>query len=642
MEAERHEAYLSLAALFAPPEKITVSEWADENRVLTRESSAQTGQWKTRPYQRGPMDAFTDSKVHTIVLMVARQTLKTEVINNCIGFAIDRDPGPILVVQFRDTDCMKWSKIRLTPMLRATPCLRDKVSTEKSRSGNNTVEYKAFPGGHLSVVASASPGNLAALPIRYLFCDEIDKYPASAGASGDPISLAQGRQEEFWNRKTVLACTPTIANFSRIEKAWLESDQQEYEIRCPLCGAYQVPRWAQVKFGEGVSRRQRAEGARYHCAECDGALDDAARWRASFAGRYRATAEFNGVAGFRVNGLARIGTKLSELVDQWLKSEGHLEARKTFINEQLAETWQEPGEQLEWRVLSDRREPYAIGVVPAGGRFLTAGVDVQREDGGRLEVEVVAFGENRETWSVANRTFYGDPTQPEVWKKLETFRSEAFPHELGGELPIERMFVDSGDGTVTPFVYDWVQRQPRPQVWAIKGDRRSEQPVGPPKAAESTLRGRKRDHGIVFRLVNVDFFKAQLYADLKKRGPTDEERAKGMGYPQGYCHFPIGEEYSDEYFKQVCSEQLVRRKNRKGRVVAEWEPTRTRNEGLDKRIYAMAGAWDYGAHRFQEKHWRMMKAKASTKPMAEENPAPPAPRPRNDWFGGRTENWFRR
>lgn len=569
------------------------------------------------------MDAFTDPTVHTIVLMVARQTLKTEHINNCIGYVIDQDPGPILVVQFRDTDCVKWSKIRLSPMLRETPCLRGKVSDEKSRSGNNTVEYKAFSGGHLSVVASASPGNLAALPIRYLFCDEIDKYQSSSGSAGDPISLAQGRQEEFWNRKTVLACTPTIANSSRIERAWLESDQRKYEIRCPLCGAYQIPQWAQVKFGDGTSRKARADGARYHCTECDAALNDSLRWRASREGRYRATAEFNGTAGFWVNGLARIGTKLSSLVNEWLCSEGNLEARKTFINEQLAETWQEPGEQIEWERLVERREPYTIGTVPAGGRFLTAGVDVQREDGGRLEAEVVAWGENRESWSVCNRTLYGDPTQPEVWNRLEAMARETFPHELGGELSIERMFVDSGDGMITPFVYDWVQRQPRPQIWAIKGDRRSEQPVGAPRAVESTVHGKKRNHGIVFRLVNVDFFKAQFYADLKKRRPTDEERSKGLAYPQGYCHYPIGEEYGDEHFKQVCSEELRRRKNKKGRIVAEWEQTRARNEGLDKRIYAMAAAWEYGAHRFQQRHWEILKARTAVKRVHESPDASP-------------------
>ena len=638
------EAYRELATLWAPPPKITVSEWADEHRKLSRESSARAGQWVTRPYQREPMDAFTDPAVHTIVLMVARQTLKTEAINNCIGYAIDQDPGPMLAVQYRDTDCMKWSKIRFAPMVRETPCLRKKVAVEKSRSGQNTVEYKAFPGGHLSVVASQSPGNLAALPIRYLFCDEIDKYPPSAGSAGDPISLAQGRQEEFWNRKTVLACTPTIKNLSRIEQAWLESDQREYELRCPSCGEYQIPSWHQVKFGEGTSRKDRCNGARYVCIHCGDRWDDAKRHRASREGRYRATSEapFNGVAGFRVSGLARLGTKLSALVDEWLRSEGNTEGRKAFINEQLAELWNEPGEILEWRTLYDRREPYRVGKIPKGGLFLTAGVDVQREDGGRLECRVMAHGENRERWCVDYRIFYGSPSEPKTWQPLEAMLSETWATEGGAQLPIERMFVDSGDGEVTRYVYEWVRSQPRPRVWAIKGDSRSDQPVGPPRSVESTNAGKKIKYGTVFKLVNSNFFKAAIYADLRKRGPTEEEKQRGLSYPQGYIHIPTDSLFGEEHCKQICSEQLVTKRNRKGRRVSEWQQTRPRNEGLDTLVYADAAAWDYGVHRWQPKHWeilrkqvRGMETVATQQPAATPAPPPRRQQPRiirSDWM----------
>lgn len=638
-----------IAALWAPPPRLSVSEWADRNRKLSRESSAQAGQWKTRPYQREPMDAFTDPSVHTIVMMVARQTLKTEVINNCLGYVIDQDPGPVLVVQFRDTDCQKWSKIRLAPMLRETPCLHGKVSSEKSRSGENTVEYKAFPGGHLSVVASASPGNLAALPIRYLFCDEIDKYPASSGAAGDPISLAQGRQEEFWNRKTVLACTPTIANLSRIEQAYLESDQRVYEIPCPKCNEWQVPKWRQVRFDDAPTRRARCQSARYVCEHCSAEWNDVDRWGAIHRGRYRATAEFNGIAGFRVSGLCRLGTKLSALVDEWLRSEGNQESRKTFINEQLAELWNEPGEVLEWRTLYDRREPYAAGTVPNGGLYLTAGADVQREDGGRLEVRVLAHGENRERWCVDYRIFYGNPAEPKTWEPLERMLTETWQTERGAELPIERMFVDSGDGEVTRHVYEWVRKQPRPRVWAIKGDVRGDQPVGAPRAVESTVSGKKIKFGTVFKVVNSNFFKSAIYADLRKRPPTDEEKAAGLAYPQGYIHIPADTTHGEEHCKQICSEQLVTRRNKKGRRVADWQQTRPRNEGLDTLVYADAAAWDYGSHRWQPKHWEILRRKV--KDLEPDKPqAPAAPvvaeqsrhsQDTGSWFGER-RNWFNR
>jgi len=598
-----------LTGLLAPPERLTVTEWADKNRRLVTKSSAQNGEWVTRPYQREPMDVFTDPKVHTIVLMVARQTLKTETVQNCIGYAVDKDPGPILVVQYRDTDCRKFSKIRLMPMISATPCLASKISPSKSRSSGNTVDYKDFPGGHLSIVASGSPGNLAALPIRYLFCDEIDKYPASAGAAGDPISLAQGRQEEFWNRKTVLACTPTNIGTSRIEAAWLQSDQREYHLKCPTCGEFQIPNWrTQVRWEQDLPRHLQAESARYFCAHCDAAWNDVERWKASRHGRYSATAPFNGIAGFRVSGLARMGTKLSAMVDEWLAAQGNAHMLKTFINEQLSELWREPGEAPEWRQILDRRDPtYSAGTVPMGGLLLTAAVDVQRADGGRLEVEILAHGDNRETWSIDYRILHGDPAQPDVWDRLEKILYEMFPHESGGLMGIERMFVDSGDGSTTSAVYRWVQKQPRARVFAVKGDNRSDQPVSRPKAVELKKSGKIDKFGAILRTINVDFFKGTLYSDLTKRAPTAQELSTGQDYPQGYCHFPLDTTYGDEHFKQLCAEQLVTKRDRTGRAKTEYQQIRPRNEALDARIYNMAAGWDCNVHRMKTSDWARLK-----------------------------------
>lgn len=599
--------FLELAKLLAPPPKLTVSQWADQNRRLSRKSSARGGEWKTRPYQFEPMDAFNDPTVHTIVLKVAIQTLKTETILNCLGYAIDQDPGPTLLVHFRDTDCAKFSKIRLAPMIEETPCLHSKImDPRKSKKSDNTLDYKEFAGGHLSIVASGSPGNLAALPIRYLFCDEIDKYPESSGNAGDPISLAQGRQEEFWNRKTILACSPTVKGKSRIETAYEESDRREYELCCPKCKHFQIPKWTQVKWDSKLPRHKQPSSALYHCSNCDAGWTDVDRWDASRNGRFRATAEFNGVAGFSVSGLARLGTKLSKLVDKWLSAQGHQEAMKTFINEQLCELWSEPGETVEWERLVDRREPYEVGVVPAGGLILTCGVDVQRANGGRLEAEILALGENRETWSVDYRILYGNPNDPDVWNRLELLLHERFPHESGAELMIERMFVDSGDGSTTRAVYEWVQKQPRTHVWAVKGDRRTDSPVGPPRSVESFINGVKVKHGALLRNIDVDFFKSAFYADLLKRKPTLEEINNGLLYPQGYCHFPIDEMYGDNHFKQICAEQMVTHQ-RRGKTKTEFVKLNPSNEALDCRVYAMAAAWDCGVHHFHAKKWESIR-----------------------------------
>lgn len=638
----------SLFKLVKPKPKLSLSQWADSYRYTSREASAEVGKWETRPYQCEPMDEFTNPRVRTIVIMSAVQMLKTEFILNAIGYVIHLDPGPILVVQFRDTDCDIFSKRRLAPMLRDTPILRGLVADSKSRNSGNTITDKTFPGGHIRIAASASPGNLAALPIRYLFCDEIDKYPPSAGPEGDPITLAEGRTAEFpLSCKEILTCSPTVKGLSRIEKAYEESDKREYFVPCPSCGEFQVLKWAQVKWDNLLpTKKKRSESAVYCCEYCAAEWEDAARWKAIYSGQYRATAQFNSTVGFRISSLCSPKKRLSQLVAKFLAAQGDQERLKAFINTELAETWEEKGEAPEWEQLLSRREERQPGTVPAGGLFLTAGVDVQRD---RLECEVVAWGRNRESWSVDYQIFEGKTSEATVWKQLEVYKSQTFPTETGCELPISRMFVDSGDSTQE--VYNWVRSQPSSQVQAIKGSDRGMLPVGQPSPVDVTVNGKKIKGGLKIRMINVAFFKSELYAALKLRKPTDEELQQGFSFPQGYCHFPSGGNYGDEHFKQLCAEQLVSRLNRRsGRSKSEWQQLRPRNEALDCRIYARAAAYSLGYDRMQDRHFR--EYEAQLKPAAKEDPKLAATqqgqvarlpeRQQGGWLGGRTKNWLRR
>jgi phage terminase large subunit GpA-like protein len=613
------QTILAAVKLWEPPPRLTLSQWADKYRHTSGEASSEIGEWITRPYQVEPMNAFTDPHVRNIVIQSAVQMLKTEFILNAIGYVIHLDQGPVLVLQFRDTDCEIFSKRRLAPMLRDTPILKGLVADSRGRDSNNTITDKPFAGGHIRIAASASPGNLAALPIRYLFCDEVDKYPISSGGEGDPITVAEGRLEEFaHSSKEILTCSPTRSGISRIEKAYLDSDQRVYEVPCPHCGGLQeLWGWStwinQVRWDSSLpSRKKQADSAYYECLHCKAHWTDADRWKAVYAGKYRATAPFNGVAGFRISALCSLKKRLSEYVAKYLKVKDDQEQRKVFVNTILAETWTEPGEQLDHETLIERREDYAVGTVPDGGLFLAASVDVQREDGGRLEVRVNAYGENRERWAVDYRIFPGDPTDMKTWEPVESMLRETWPTVNGAELPIERMFVDSGDGAVTPFVYEWVKRQPRPRVWAIKGDKRSDTPVGQPKSVEVTSNGKKLKFGVVFKIVNSDYFKAQFYADLRKRKPTPDELATGIGFPQGYFHIPADPVFGDEHCKQICAERLITVKRRNGRTVSEWDKTRPRNEALDTQVYADAAAWDFGVHRFQSRHWAALREKVKS------------------------------
>lgn len=429
-----------------PPPRLTGWEWADQFRYLSPESAAEHGKWTTLPFQRGPLEAMSDPRIHRVVLKCATQLMKTEVILNGIGYFVHQDPGPILILQPRDADAKAFSKERIAPMIRDTPVLRELFSDMKSRSSENTIEEKLFPGGILAITSAGSPGNLARRAIRFLFCDEVDKYPPSAGAEGNPVSLARKRLATFRHRrKEIATCSPTVAG-SEIDRAYETSDRREYFVPCPSCGQMQslmAKFWIQVRWDSSLSTREAQAGsARYHCEACDAPWDDAARWKAIERGEWRAQGSANGVAGFWISELYSPWKTLGEIVLDYLAKKDNAEDLKTFINTSLAENWVEKGEAPEWEILLGRREGvYIPGTVPRGGLFVTAGVDVQRD---RLEVEVVAWGRGRESWSVDYEILEGRPSEPEVWKKLEEFRGRTYTTSSGAELPISCMFVDSG------------------------------------------------------------------------------------------------------------------------------------------------------------------------------------------------------
>src|SRR6056297_1122675 len=290
-------------AVLKPPPDLKISDWADRNRRLSSEASAEPGQWRTSraEYQRGIMNAISDAATETVVIMSSAQCGKTELQLCTVGYHIDQDPAPIMVVMPTERDAETWSKDRFSPMARDTPCLQDKIANPKSRDGNNKILHKRFPGGHLTIVGANAPSGLAARPIRLLLCDEVDRYPFSAGAEGDPVNLAKKRTVTFWNRKIVLVSTPTNRGASRIEAAFEESDQRRFWVPCPACGAEQVLTWDQVKWDKAADGSHKPETARYECMSCEANWRDETRWAAVSKGRWIAEKPFEGTAGFHLN-----------------------------------------------------------------------------------------------------------------------------------------------------------------------------------------------------------------------------------------------------------------------------------------------------------------------------------------------------
>jgi phage terminase large subunit GpA-like protein len=586
-----------------PPPRLTISEWADRFRRLSPESSAEPGQWLTSraEYQRGIMDAISDPRVPQVVVMSSAQVGKTEIINNVCGFFISQDPSPLLVVQPTLEMAETWSKDRLAPMLRDTPALKGRVANPRARDSGNTLLHKRFAGGHLTVVGANSPSGLASRPIRVVLADEVDRYPASAGSEGDPLSLAVKRTTTFWNRKVVVVSTPTVRGLSRIEAAWEASDQRLFEVPCHACGAAQHLAWRQVQWPTG-----RPAAARYVCAHCSAEWSDAQRWAAIRKGAWVSTNEGARAAGFHLSEMYSPWRRLGEMAADFEAAKDSPELLKTWVNTSLGETWQESAEAPEWRRLSERREEWDPAVVPAGALLLTAGVDRQAD---RLEVDVWGWGPGLESWAIDHRVIEGGVADESVWSRLTEFLSRTLPHELGGRIGIARAAVDTG-GFDPSAVYDYARGQAG-RVLAIKGEEgwRRGVLVSGPTRVDLRRDGRRVRRGAQLWTVATGPLKSEFYRQLRVPAPTLEERRDGGGFAAGFVH--IAPWCDSEWLQQLTSEQLVTVRSRSGGSRAEWHKMRERNEALDCRIYARAAASTLGVDRMTDADWDALRSQLS-------------------------------
>lgn len=512
------------------------------------------------------MDAVGDPLIETVVIMSSAQVGKTEIINNVIGYHIQLDPAPILLLQPTLEMAEAWSKDRFAPMLRDTTVLHGLVKDPRARDSGNTLLHKRFPGGHITMAGANSPASLASRPIRMVLCDEVDRYPVSAGTEGDPVNLAKKRSATFWNRKLVLTSTPTIKGASRIESAFEQSDQRRFHVPCPHCDEYQVLRWQQVHWQSDDTKqgddRHRPETAHYVCEKNGCIISDGDKVGMLRAGKWIATAPFEGIAGFHINEIYSPWVTFATIVADFLKAKKLPETLKTWVNTSLGETWEEAGESVEADSLLTRKESWG-NEAPENVVVVTAGVDVQ---GDRLEVEIKGWGIGEESWSLDYKIFYGDPAQEAVWKELDAYLQKPVKSKTGVFLNIACSCIDSG-GHHTQMVYDFCGRHALRGVFAIKGMSQAAKPIiGRPT----------RNNRFKIRLypIGVDTAKEVIFSRLRITEPG-----------AGYYHFPA--ERDREYFLQLTGEKQVTKFN-KGVGRREWIKTRARNEALDCNVYALA------------------------------------------------------
>lgn len=547
-----------------PPEDITVSQWAERDRVLDEKSSRMPGHWSNAvtPYLVGIMDEFSNWETEQIVFCKPTQVGGTEALNNMLGYATAQDPGPTLIVEPTEKLAESYSETRLVPLILKCKPLREKFH----RKGSTKLELQ-FDGTYISLTGSNTASGLASKPIRYLFLDEVDKYPKATQTEADPVSLANERTKTYTNRKVYMCSTPTTVN-GRIWKEKEAADvEKHYFVPCPHCQHFIELKFSQIRWPErkpGVTLADRAEAACYVCQECGCVINDADKMVMLQKGEWRPvrqTATNPKTVAFWMNTLYSPFTRFAEIAKEFLLSQDDPEKLHNFTNSWLAEPWEDTRLRSSPDVVKERETDVPEFTVPQWCKLLTGGVDVQKT---HLYYTIRAWGNNMTSQLVTRG-------QALSFETVERIMNLPYKREDGTDVLVDLCLIDSGDQTDT--VYDFAARNTE---WCLPakgtGQMLSHYKLSVVNKAGSQAVGMK------LVLVDGGKYKDMIYSRMRR------ENGEGS--------WMVFKDIDMEYCQQVTSEHKVVERTPKGEERLRWAKkfNNADNHYFDCEVYSFAAA----------------------------------------------------
>lgn len=631
--------YLAFARAVAPRKAMTVSQWSDAERRLSSKGSAEAGQWRTdrNPPLREPMDCMSArSTVREVALMFPIQFGKTEVAINALGYCMDHDPGPVMVCLPGEVSMNKWVAQKLNPAVDESPAMKRALTSVASRDAANTRTFKDFAGGQLYIEHAGSPSRLKSTTVRTLLVDEVDEFANNLSGGDDPLEMLNGRTSAFpATYKRLYISTPQIKGLSRIEQLWAKSDQRRYHVPCPHCGHMQHLQWS------GLHWTPDASTCWYVCQECGASIDEHHKQAMIAAGEWVPGNPGAKMRGYHINCLYYqfgLGPRWLDLVEMWREAQNDPARLKTFVNDRLAEPWEDAAMRaVRHNAIADRAEPYKLRTAPMGVVHITAGVDTQDN---RLAVQIVGWGAGMAFWVLDYVELPGDPADDAVWAALTELLNTPIQHASGATLRVDAYAHDMG-GHRTEAVKHYVRQRRVRRPMAIFGATANNAPVlGKGKMADVDWRGRLDKRGVLTYQVGTVAAKHWLYGRLS----TDAEKDSDARV----THF--SDELDPSFFAGLVSETFNPAKNR-------FEKRRgARNEPLDTWVYAYAAAHhpELRLHRYTRADWERAAARILTKapdgvyeaggdsPSTEgaQTPPPPAAPAKRPTVAGRRARYF--
>lgn len=551
-----------------------LNEWSETHGHLSAESSADTGKWKSLPYQKPILNFISCGKYEMIVVKKSARVGFTKILNLAIGYYIEHKPSSILMVQPTIEDAEGYSKEEINPFIRDVEVLNALVSDAKAKDGTNTILHKLFPGGVLSIIGANSPRGFRRISRSRIFLDEVSGYPKSAGPEGSPVKLAIKRSEYYADRTIVAGSTPTIEGECEITRMFEETDQNYFFVPCPHCGEFQYLKFKNLKWPDGAPHL-----AYFECEANKCQIEHKDKFDMIEKGEFRPTAESKNprVIGVHIWAAYSYSPNATwgRIAEEFLEAKrGGAESIKTFVNTVTGEAYAEAyAEKTNVRDYQGRVENFGINTMPENILLLTAGVDVQDN---RVAVEIVGWGEGDESWVLSYQEIFGNPAQEHIWKQLDNVLLTPVTHPKYGPIRIQAVAVDTG-GHHTHEVYAYCRDRKSLGFIAIKGaSQRNKPAIGKPTNQDINLRGKTLKKGVQLYSIGTDTIKNAVYSRMK----ILEAGAK-------YVHFSF--ELTDDFFQGLVSERKVTRFSR-GKLITEWKKNNShaRNESWDCLVYNFA------------------------------------------------------
>lgn len=550
---------------FKPPERYTVSEWADNFRVLTS-VSAEPGRWRTNrtPYLKEPMDRFTDPLIEKIVLCFGAQLGKTETELNMIGYALDQTSSPTMMVYPTDTIAKFASDKRVQPMIKSVKSINDKFD-----ENSKLLELDFNNGNYMVLVGANSPSSLSSRSIKYLFFDEIDKYPAFAGKEADPIKLAMERTKTFVDKKIVMVSTPTVESGNIWQAFMKANERRQYYVPCPHCGVSQTLKFKQIKWPEehNDNADMIRDTAYYECEHCGERIYDKHKMEMLRRGEWRAVNESQSKVrsvSYHLSSIYSPWVTFGDVAYEFENSKGTPATLMNFINSWLAEPWKS-SKTKSTQNMDFTQSNYPCGVVPDKAVLLIASVDVQLD---HFWWEVRAYAPGVKSYLI-------DYGQASTWEDLEEIIiNREYPSEYGEARQVMKAGIDSGFRTDE--VYQFCSRFPEVCI-PVKGSS-NHSTMAAPYTMTSLEKGVVG--GLKLYVLNTNYWKDFIFARMIR--PSDED---------GTIH--LYKECPQEYSDHLRSEEKQEIRNVKtGAVTVQWKPLTSHpvNHLLDTCTYNAAVA----------------------------------------------------